>query len=112
MNARILVGFTHATRRHPGRGRLLDEPTIRKLGIMRNNSGCTGLDSLYFAMQSEFLVLIRDSRSEGMSTEEPGKKRAGNPGWFSELDSLLRGDLTRVSSLRAVGSSSIRRDCR
>jgi hypothetical protein len=38
-----------------------------------------------------------------MSTEEPGGKRAGNPGWFSELDSLLRGDLTRVSSLKSGG---------
>jgi hypothetical protein len=38
-----------------------------------------------------------------MTTEEPGTKKAGNPGWFSELDSLLRGDLTRVSSLRSGG---------
>ena len=38
-----------------------------------------------------------------MSTEEAGRKRAGIQGWFSELDSLLRGDLTRVSSLRSGG---------
>jgi hypothetical protein len=38
-----------------------------------------------------------------MSTEEPGRKKAGNPGWLSELDSLLRGDLTRVSSLKSGG---------
>jgi hypothetical protein len=38
-----------------------------------------------------------------MSTDNPGKKRAGISGWFGELDSLLRGDLTRVSSLRRGG---------
>ena len=38
-----------------------------------------------------------------MSTDKPGNKRAGISGWFGELDSLLRGDLTRVSSLRRGG---------
>ena len=38
-----------------------------------------------------------------MSTEGPGRKSAVSPGWFSELDSLLRGDLTRVSSLKSGG---------
>ncbi len=38
-----------------------------------------------------------------MTTGEPGKKRAGVSGWFSELDLLLRGELTRVSSLRSGG---------
>ncbi len=38
-----------------------------------------------------------------MSTDTPGVKRAGIAGWFAELDSLLRGDLTRVSSLRRGG---------
>jgi hypothetical protein len=38
-----------------------------------------------------------------MSTEEPARKLAGHRGWFAELDSLLRGDLTRVSSLRSGG---------
>ena len=38
-----------------------------------------------------------------MSTEKPGVKRAGIAGWFAELDSILRGDLTRVSSLRRGG---------
>jgi hypothetical protein len=38
-----------------------------------------------------------------MSTGEPSKKRGGNPGWFSELDLLLRGELTRVPSLRSGG---------
>jgi hypothetical protein len=38
-----------------------------------------------------------------MSNEGPGGKRASNPGWFSELDSLLRGDLTRISSLKSGG---------
>jgi hypothetical protein len=39
----------------------------------------------------------------GMSKEEPGRNRASSPGWFSELDSLLRGDLTRISSLKSGG---------
>jgi hypothetical protein len=38
-----------------------------------------------------------------MATEKPGVKRAGIASWFAELDSLLRGDLTRVSSLRKGG---------
>lgn len=38
-----------------------------------------------------------------MSTDEPGRKRAGDHGWFSELDLLLRGELTRVGSLRSGG---------
>ncbi len=38
-----------------------------------------------------------------MSTDKPGVKRAGIAGWFAELDSILRGDLTRVSSLRRGG---------
>ena len=38
-----------------------------------------------------------------MATGEPGKKTAGVTGWFSELDLLLRGELTRVSSLRSGG---------
>ena len=38
-----------------------------------------------------------------MSTEEPARKNAGKQGWFSELDALLRGDLTRVSSLKSGG---------
>ena len=38
-----------------------------------------------------------------MTTGEPSNKRAGISGWFSELDLLLRGELTRVSSLRSGG---------
>ena len=38
-----------------------------------------------------------------MSTDKPGVKRSGIAGWFAELDLLLRGDLTRVSSLRTGG---------
>ncbi len=38
-----------------------------------------------------------------MSTDRPDKQRRGITGWFSELDLLLRGDLTRVSSLRSGG---------
>ena len=38
-----------------------------------------------------------------MSTEKPAMKRLGIASWFKELDLLLRGDLTRVSSLRRGG---------
>jgi hypothetical protein len=38
-----------------------------------------------------------------MSTEKPAMKRPGIAGGLKELDSLLRGDLTRVSSLRMSG---------
>jgi len=38
-----------------------------------------------------------------MSTDEPGRRKASRAGWLRELDSLLRGDLTRVSSLRGGG---------
>jgi hypothetical protein len=55
-------------------------------------------------MQSNCLVAIVGLRgAKIMSTGEPSKKRAGISGWFSELDLLLRGELTRVSSLRTGG---------
>jgi hypothetical protein len=38
-----------------------------------------------------------------MSTGKPSEKRAGISSWFGELDMLLRGELTRVSSLRSGG---------
>jgi hypothetical protein len=38
-----------------------------------------------------------------MSTEKPAMKRPGIASWLRELDLLLRGDLTRVSSLRRGG---------
>jgi hypothetical protein len=38
-----------------------------------------------------------------MSTDEPGRKGSDNRGWLSELDSLLRGDLTRISALKHGG---------
>jgi hypothetical protein len=38
-----------------------------------------------------------------MSTDRPGENRVKTSGWFSELDLLLRGELTRVSSLRTGG---------
>ncbi len=38
-----------------------------------------------------------------MSTEKPAMKRLGIASWFKELDLILRGDLTRVSSLRRGG---------
>ena len=38
-----------------------------------------------------------------MAAVGPGKQRSGIGGWFGELDRLLRGDLTRVSSLRSGG---------
>jgi hypothetical protein len=38
-----------------------------------------------------------------MSTGKPSEKRAAISSWFGELDMLLRGELTRVSSLRSGG---------
>lgn len=38
-----------------------------------------------------------------MSTDKPGGNKPGVTGWLGELDSLLRGELTRVSSLRRGG---------
>ena len=39
-----------------------------------------------------------------MSSDEPDRTKVGGHSWFSELDSLLRGELTRVSSLSVAGS--------